>query len=151
MLRTLPFGPSGTKLLIESPLLERLAAFRQIASSTPEAGGILMGYRRGPHTHVTEATLPSRGDIQCRLGFFRHAIHHQRVALRRWSETDQTLDYVGEWHTHPEENPVPSSIDLRHWRDIAAVSARPMVFVIVGCSTHWVGAGLRRRIVAVAS
>lgn len=148
MLRALPFGPSGAKLLIEEPVLERLAAFRQIASSAAEAGGILMGYRRGPHTHVTEATVPSQGDIRRRFGFFRHATHHQRVALRRWKETDQTLDYVGEWHTHPEDDPAPSGIDLRHWREITVASRRPMVFVIVGRATNWIGVGLRDRIAA---
>lgn len=151
MLRALPFGPSGSKLLIEGPLLERLATFSQLAPSAPEAGGILMGYRRGPHTHVTEATIPSRQDVQRRFGLFRHATHHQRVALQRWKETDQTLDYVGEWHTHPEDDPSPSDIDLCHWREITAVSKRPMIFIIVGRSTNWVGAGLCDRIVATDS
>lgn len=149
MLRALPFGPSGAKLLIEASLLERLAAFKQMASSAPEAGGILMGYRRGPHTHVTEATVPSQGDFRRRFGFFRHAAHHQRVALRRWKESDQTLDYVGEWHTHPEDDPVPSSVDLRHWREISMASKRPMIFIIFGRSTNWIGAGLRDRVTAV--
>src|SRR5687768_16273206 len=115
MLGALPFGPNWAKLLIEAPLLERLVAFRQVTSTAPEAGGILMGYRRGPHTHVTEATVPSRSDIRRRSSFFRHTGPHQRVALRRWKETNQTLDYVGEWHTHPEDDPGPSGIDLNHW------------------------------------
>jgi integrative and conjugative element protein (TIGR02256 family) len=151
MLTALPFGANGAKLLIEPTVLQRLAAFRQLVSSAPEAGGILMGYRRGPHTHVTEATVPSPDDVQRRFGFFRHATHHQRVALRRWKETDQTLDYVGEWHTHPENDPTPSSTDLRYWRDIVAASARPMIFVIIGRSTNWIGAGLRNRTIAIQS
>jgi len=148
VLRALPFGPSGAKLLIEEPVLELLAAFRQIPSSASEAGGILIGYRRGAHTHVTEATAPSQGDIRRRFGFFRHANHHQRVALRRWKETDQTLDYVSEWHTHTVDDPAPSGIDLRHWREITVSSKRPMVFVIVGRSANWIGVGLRDRIAA---
>lgn len=149
MLRALPFGPKGAKLLIEASVFERFATFRQLASSAPESGGILMGYRRGPHTHVTEATVPSRRDVQRRFGFFRHAAHHQRVALRRWKETDQTLDYVGEWHSHPEDNPAPSGTDLREWREIMAANARPMVFVIVGRCTNWIGVGLRDRIIEI--
>lgn len=151
MLRALPFGPSGAKLLIEAALLERLAPFRQVAWSAPEAGGILLGYRRGPHTHVTEATTPSQSDVRRRFGFFRHAAHHQRVALRRWKETGQTLDYVGEWHTHPEDDPKPSGIDQRHWLEITAASARPMVFVIVGRTSNWLGVGLRDRLAEVDS
>ena len=151
MLTPLPFRPSGAMLLIEPQVLERLAAFKQLEKSAPEAGGILMGYRRGPHTHVTEATVPTTRDVQRRFGFFRHATHHQRVALRRWKESGETLDYVGEWHTHPEDDPSPSSIDLKHWRDIAQVSSRPMVFLIVGRWSNWSGVGLRSSLARVAS
>lgn len=151
MLTPLPFRPSGAMLLIEPHVLERLTAFKQLEISAPEAGGILMGYRRGPHTHVTEATVPTTRDVQRRFGFFRHATHHQRVALRRWKESGETLDYVGEWHTHPEDDPSPSSIDLTHWRDIAQASSRPMVFLIVGRSSNWCGVGLRSSLERVAS
>ena len=73
MLKPLPFGSSEAMLLIESQVLERLTGFRQIATSAPEAGGILMGYRRGSHTHVTEATirpacrLPGHETLRARL------------------------------------------------------------------------------------
>lgn len=141
MLSSLPFGNSDAKLLIEDSLLASLAPFKQIASFESEAGGILMGYRRGAHIHITEATFPTKDDVRSRFRFFRHATHHQRVALQRWKETDQTLDYVGEWHSHPEDDPVPSLIDLKHWREIAANSHRPMIFVIVGRLSNWIGVG----------
>lgn len=150
MLKPLPFRPSGAMLLVEPQLLERLAAFRQMETSAPEAGGILMGYRRGPHTHVTEATVPTSRDVRRRFGFFRHATHHQRVALRRWKESGETMDYVGEWHTHPEDDPSPSAVDLRHWREIAQGSTRPMVFLIVGRSSCWCGVGLKNYLTCVS-
>lgn len=150
MLKPLPFRRNGAMLLIEPQVLERLAAFRQMATSAPEAGGILMGYRRGPHTHVTEATLPTARDVQRRFGFFRHATHHQRVALRRWKESGETMDYVGEWHTHPEDDPSPSGIDLRHWRNIAQASSKPMAFLIVGRSSTWCGIGLKNNLACVS-
>jgi integrative and conjugative element protein (TIGR02256 family) len=146
MLTQLPFGPSGAMLLLEPPLLQRLAAFRQLDGSAPEAGGILMGYRRGPHTHVTDGTVPAARDSQWRFGFFRHATHHQRVAMRKWKQSGETMDYVGEWHTHPEDDPTPSGIDLKHWREISATHSKPMVFLIVGRSTNWLGVGLEHRL-----
>uniref|UniRef100_UPI003CED28D9 Mov34/MPN/PAD-1 family protein n=1 Tax=Enterobacter cloacae complex sp. 280C5 TaxID=3395861 RepID=UPI003CED28D9 len=30
--------------------------------------------------------------------------------------SDGFLVYLGEWHTHPEDFPQPSSTDLRSWR-----------------------------------
>jgi integrative and conjugative element protein (TIGR02256 family) len=150
MLKALPFGRSGAMLLIEPQVLERLAGFRQMATSAPEAGGILMGYRRGPHTHVTEPTLPAARDVQRRFGFFRHATHHQRVALRRWKESGETMDYVGEWHTHPEDDPLPSRVDLKHWREIVQASSKPMVFLIVGRVSNWCGVGLGAELACVS-
>lgn len=150
MLKPLPFRPNGAMLLVEPQVLARLAAFRQIETSAPEAGGILMGYRRGPHTHVTEATVPTARDDQRRFGFFRRATHHQRVALRRWRESGETMDYVGEWHTHPEDDPSPSRVDVKHWREIAQASPRPMVFLIIGRSSNWCGVGLKNNLACVS-
>lgn len=139
MLSSMPLGPDGAMLLVESNLLRRLEEFRQVKATTPEFGGILMGYRRGVHTHITEATFPVQEDVRRRFGFVRRAEYHTRMAVRRWNETDETLDYVGEWHTHPEDHPSPSSIDLVHWRKIVRTSPRQMVFLIVGRVSYWLG------------
>jgi integrative and conjugative element protein (TIGR02256 family) len=145
----MPFGRGDAMLLVEPQLIERLLRFRQIGSNAPEAGGILMGYRRGPHTHVTDATTPSKRDTQQRFRFHRHATYHQRMATMRWKASGETLGYVGEWHTHPEDHPTPSGIDLHHWREIGAAAARPMVFVIIGRKSCWFGIGVRDQILPV--
>ncbi|WP_373322394.1 Mov34/MPN/PAD-1 family protein [Chitinimonas viridis] len=106
----------------------------------------MLGYRRTPHLHVAEATFPVAGDIRTRYGFHRFARHHQLVALNRWQDTDGMLDYVGEWHTHPEDHPAPSNVDRSHWRQISERSERPMLFLIVGRVTDWVGLGHGNRI-----
>lgn len=150
MLLSLPFGPSNALLLIEPHVLQRLAAFRQLGQSSPEAGGILLGYRRGQHTHVSDVTVPTNRDVRRRFAFFRHATDHQRVATRRWKESGETMDYVGEWHTHPEDEPSPSGVDLQHWREIAIAASRPMVFLIVGRQRNWYGAGLKHHLQQLA-
>ena len=146
MLLTLPFGASDALLLIEPQVLQRLVTFRQVDKSAPESGGILLGFRRGRHTHVSDVTVPTKRDLRRRMAFFRHATDHQRVATRRWKESGETMDYVGEWHTHPEDDPFPSGVDLQHWREIASAASRPMVFLIVGRQGNWYGAGLNHRI-----
>jgi integrative and conjugative element protein (TIGR02256 family) len=146
MLLSLPFGPKNALVLIEPQVLQRLVTFRQLGPSAPEAGGILLGYRRGPHAHVFDVTVPTKRDVRSRFAFSRHGADHQRVATRRWKQSGETMDYVGEWHTHPEDNPSPSNVDLQHWREIARAASRPMVFLIVGRQSNWYGAGLRRRL-----
>ena len=50
-------------------------------------------------------------------------------------------DYLGEWHTHPEDWPKPSGKDLREWRILLREQRRPLVFLIVGFQGRWVGVG----------
>ena len=51
------------------------------------------------------------------------------------------MDYLGEWHTHPEDLPKPSDKDLREWRILLREQRRPLVFLIVGLKGCWVGVG----------
>jgi integrative and conjugative element protein (TIGR02256 family) len=53
------------------------------------------------------------------------------------------VDYLGEWHTHPEVLPSPSSLDISEWQLICRRKATPMVFMIVGMDgSLWAGVGL---------
>lgn len=142
MLRSNPLTSPKALVLIEPDLMAKFETFRQLTQRAPEAGGILLGYRRGEHLHVTEATFPHAEDRQGRYSFHRHARHHQRRALTRWAATNHTMDYLGEWHTHPEEIPSPSTVDVRNWREITAGRGVPMLFLICGMSSYWLGAGL---------
>lgn len=127
-------------VLVEDRVLRVIARHRQLQGGTPESGGILLGYRRGPHLHVAEATAPLESDKASRTRFFRSAAPHQQAALTRWRESGGTMDYVGEWHTHPECNPVPSMIDTHGWEQISGTRKAPMLFVIVGTQDRfWIG------------
>lgn len=150
MLLSLPFGPSDALLLIEPQVLQRLVTFKQLDTSEPEAGGILLGFRRAHHTHVSDVTVPTKHEVRRRFSFFRNATDHQRVATRRWKQSGETMDYVGEWHTHPEDDPCPSGVDLQNWRKIASEASRPMLFLIVGRRSNWYGAGLNGRLEQLA-
>jgi integrative and conjugative element protein (TIGR02256 family) len=52
------------------------------------------------------------------------------------------MDYIGEWHTHPENDPQPSTLDLDEWCKICSRREDPMVFLIQGTLRQWVGVGL---------
>jgi len=142
-----PFVPGGL-LLLEGPLLEKMQTFRQDAPAKLEAGGILLGYRRGPHLHVVDATMPSPKDRRARMRFHRASKYHQDVALSRWRTSGDVLDYLGEWHTHPETQPSPSLLDLAQWQVIHGLKHRtPMTFIIMGDrDINWYGVGHRGRL-----
>ncbi len=104
-----------------------------------ERGGILLGTRRGTHLHILEATLPQRWDRGSMFAFRRSARGHQEVAIKRWKSSGQTIDWLGEWHSHPESIPSPSGIDLHSWTSIVAARKTPMVFLIIGYHDLWLG------------
>lgn len=129
-------------VLVEERVLQTFARHRQLHWNAPESGGILLGYRRGRHLHVTQATVPLDNDRASRTLFFRSADQHQRTALARWRESGGTMDYLGEWHTHPELDPSPSTIDTRGWERILNAREEPMLFVIAGTQNIlWIGLG----------
>ncbi|HTK12291.1 MAG TPA: Mov34/MPN/PAD-1 family protein [Xanthobacteraceae bacterium] len=112
-----------------------------------EAGGILIGSYRGIHIKVTDCTTPFPGDKRARTLFDRCDHDHQRFAIERWRTSGKVSTFVGEWHTHPEASPKPSSIDRRTWQKVAASNrAGPTFFLIRGYDGWWAGLGGPNRI-----
>ena len=130
-------------VLIELGVMMKLVAYRQDNALKPEAGGILLGFRRDPHIHVVDATVPGSGDKALRTRFWRSAKSHQRIARERWLSSGHTLDYVGEWHTHPQLSPSPSVIDIGEWKKISTLRGEEqMLFLILGMEQdNWLGIG----------
>lgn len=130
-------------ILIEGEVIRILDQHRQRSPSQPESGGILLGYRREPHLHVTDATVPLETDRRTRTRFHRSSDPHRHAAHARWRKSGGTMDYLGEWHTHPEFDPSPSTIDTYGWTRICNARKAPMLFVIAGTLTHmWIGLGI---------
>lgn len=100
----------------------------------PESGGVLLGTVHERGMLVTMATTPTRLDRQLRYLFERLPFGHRAVARRQWRQSAGTTRYIGEWHTHPQDIPAPSGIDLNEWRKLAQKRAdkRPLLAVIVG-------------------
>ena len=129
-------------ILIEETVVTTMLSFRQDEVGKPEAGGILLGYRRGIHIHVVDATIPRQKDKRSLFGFFRKDPYHGKYAVKQWKSSREFIDYVGEWHTHPEPDPHPSSIDLFEWKEICKSRNDPMAFIIVGDRGKlWIGVG----------
>lgn len=134
-------------ILIESPVLGLISGFLQDSPDKTEAGGIIIGYRRGLHLHVVEATAPQPLDQRSRYHFSRLDPEHQHIALTKWEESNHQLDYLGEWHTHPERDPAPSGLDRREWRKLYQSSDKPLLFLIAGINgDRWLSLGQKTRI-----
>lgn len=126
------------QLLIEPAAWGVARADAGAYAGVTERGGLLLGYRRGPHLHIDFATTPGPADRASKFAFHRDTAGHQSIASQRWLTSSGTSDWLGEWHSHPEPDPRPSGTDTTTWQRLAKEARRPMAFVIFGYVSEWV-------------
>ncbi|HFT8610229.1 TPA: Mov34/MPN/PAD-1 family protein [Pseudomonas aeruginosa] len=132
--------PNSKRLvLVNDEVLALISSYRQSHPEDCEAGGILMGKRRGEHFEITFATTPQAKDTRSRCRFTRHPDGHQEIAESRFRSTNGEENYLGEWHTHPENHPTPSTIDTRDWRRLSKIHRIPLLVIIGGIQTCYFG------------
>lgn len=124
----------GGSIEIGTKALQRLEKYRE---AEEEGGGVLLGrYIRGTQDIVVdEITEPQPSDKRSLFAFLRDALAHQRIIDWFWKQSSGTTNYLGEWHSHPEDNPTPSAQDLKDWRRKLredTVDAESTHFIIVG-------------------
>ncbi len=102
-----------------------------------ETGGILLGREMAPAAETRIDMAGGPGPLAARgpRSFSRDLGHAQQLAAEAWRESGAL--WVGDWHTHPDSEPVPSPVDLRSY---AAHLADPeldfqrFVSIVVGCA-----------------
>jgi len=110
-------------VLVSEAAGAQIRRYRQVRRRDPEAGGVLLGIRRGPHFEIVEVTAPQTMDGRSRYSFLRTGKVHRRLGL---------VGYLGEWHTHPEKSPAPSWTDRFGWNRLFAQTRQPLVHLILG-------------------
>ncbi len=113
-------------------MLNHLAAHRQTRWWQREAGGLLFAEIAGGAIRVVEATGPGSGDRRSRFSFGMSLARQQSLIDERF---DKGLDYVGEWHSHPEPVPSPSGRDHRTMASRVGFSTHGyngLLFAIIG-------------------
>ena len=125
----------GQLLEINLEAWEKMLSYRQ-GNIAPEAGGLLLGriILETGDCVVDEVTNPLPQDRRRRFRFFR-SNHHQKILDKAWQLSSGTCNYLGEWHTHPEDYPTPSHVDWENWcRKLLDVrnSYEILFFLIVG-------------------
>ncbi|MGR6465808.1 Mov34/MPN/PAD-1 family protein [Rhizobium sp. PAMB 3182] len=125
-------GGGEERITFSANALEHMLAYRQLGPKDAEAGGQLFARLSAAQVDIEVATGPRREDSRSRFYFAPSRIAERREirSLHR-----QGLHYVGDWHTHPERNPSPSSIDLKNIIEIFTQSRHALggiLMVIVG-------------------
>ena len=131
-------------IVVSKEAFESLNVFRQHQNSQTEACGVIMGERRGKHFYITNFTLPMPTDIRSRYYCKRNIQGHQELVDLYHSQTNGSIQYLGEWHSHPEVNAIPSQKDLNEWPITynylhAKEHINEMVCLILGTKNDWLG------------
>lgn len=108
------------KLKISDHIFEIIRPYCQMTKKMPESGGIIIGRENISNNNLIIETIsePMKYDKQKRNRFIRKDPEHIIWFEKLYEDSDKTLRYVGEWHTHPEDDPHYSLIDLNNWRRI---------------------------------
>jgi integrative and conjugative element protein (TIGR02256 family) len=121
-------------LVLADDLLDYVRAYQQHSHHATEAGGQLFGIVSPEEVIITVATGPYSGDERSRYGY-RSNPRSAAKAIK--TQEANGLSYLGEWHTHAEGKPSPSSHDsatmsaiVRH----STLRANAAMMLIVGQS-----------------
>ncbi len=146
MVNSLFILPDKRKLKLATSAISKMFSYAQDDMTSLESGGILVGriLEENSSSMIDDVSTPMSDDVQTRTRFFRRPKGHQEFFNLKWEESTGRCFYLGEWHTHPEMVPVPSSVDLRNWKKILKRPPQDqssLFFIIVGIEqlNIWIG------------
>ena len=125
-------GESKQRLVIDASVLNRFSEHQQHDGDSLEAGGQLFARFSDHEITITKVTGPRLADRRSRYLYLPNRREEQR-------EIDEMhrkgLHFVGDWHTHPEAVPTPSSSDIRTIKEAVAKSRHHLhgfLMIVVG-------------------
>lgn len=131
-------------IIFEPTVILEIDRYRQYEYfKQPEACGVLLGEIRGDHIIITNLTTPFASDQRTPVGYHRSTEGHQQLVNYYHQISGGEVQYVGEWHTHPQLNAKPSTTDYIEWARTMELSAnkfKKLVFFIAGIDQDWLGA-----------
>lgn len=100
-----------------------------------ELCGVLMGVQFGDKLYRISKISPPCVKSHTRCGCERDAAMANHFIEEDYNQSEHTRFYIGEWHTHPEDNPTPSAIDYSSIKDnfqTASLVVPFLLMIIVG-------------------
>ena len=127
---------------IKESVVDCLRNYCQVEGN--EIGGILTGsIISEKRIRISNVSMPcSIKRFANRYKFVRDAAKANEFIKRDFEQSVHTRVYVGEWHTHPEENPSPSSVDIDSIVDIynrSDIVINGVFLIIVGLKSNYYG------------
>ena len=95
----------------------------------PECGGMLFSNPSIDNVIIASSiSLPTRFDLSGRFFFKPNKTASQKEIDNKFS---QGLTYIGDWHTHPETRPSPSSKDIKTIKSVYKESTHNLNYFLI--------------------
>ena len=109
--------PDGSTVDILTDVVRGMMVWIQEEDNQPESCGFILGYQNYDTRNITlsDITIPQIKDKRTR--FFCKLVDSIHFDLLKKSKQKKNF-YMGVWHTHPQNIPAPSVVDLNDWKDI---------------------------------
>ncbi|MBO9583113.1 MAG: Mov34/MPN/PAD-1 family protein [Flavobacterium sp.] len=100
-------------IFLSKRVLSDFVNYKQDKIFKNESGGILLGQVFIKNIYILKNSVPCRDDKSKRYSFERDIKNAQKIIDFEFKESEGKTIYLGEWHTHPEKVPNPSSQDIK--------------------------------------
>ena len=131
----LKYEGNGFLVHIDESVLKIWNDKKQIMHDSHESFGVIIGScsLNKDEFWIDNITTPFSGDTSTRYSFELNDSRHQKVVDKAFKSSNGQSVYFGTWHTHPENHPIPSNIDIKDWKKcVSRNKDRKLFFVIVG-------------------
>jgi len=128
---------------VTEDVLNTLETFKQDSFKIHEAGGILLGYivKEEAYIRITKVSTPCKYDKSTPTSFDRDANNAQKIINKEFDESQGKIIYLGEWHTHFQKVPMPSSIDINMIKKqykVSTLNANILLLLIKGTENLYI-------------
>lgn len=135
--------PNNKVVDILSTVFDEIYKWLQNEKDKPESGGFIVGYQHKYTGNISleEVSHPYELDQKNRIRFNIIDPRH-RLFLKRTSRKKSY--YMGTWHTHPQDIPVPSDTDWDDWHATMVsdtTGSQYVFFIIAGTKEIRIWAG----------
>lgn len=146
---------NNTNITIEKNVLELFSKYEQHSKLNNEACGILMCSidKDLKNVYINHATSPQPKDIRKYMYFFLKDKNHQKELNMIFEKSKGTVFLCGTWHTHAEDVPIASKLDIEEWEKFIKGNAGTIehfYFVIAGRKEISIYTYLDKKIVLIS-
>lgn len=128
-----PIGKSEQVLHISNDVLKHFEMFKQNKIRSKEAGGQLFVQRHKNDLHLELATGPRLTDKRFRTHYIPDMVASQEEIKEQYKNG---LHFIGNWHTHPENKPSPSKVDIETMKECFLTAKQELlkgfILIIIG-------------------